>query len=206
MTPKNLSFVLVVILPVAAVGLLLVAPLITVGVVGTFGVIAIGRVRAGGLGLPLRVACCVAAVVATVIVACRYLSGDNRDQRSEEVENGGREFHDEVKVKGLLVIKVEFGLGTMQMQNGKRILVEYERRSEGGLNRLRERGRGGDVSLPVWSVSESQPASWRILNWTRESRGLRSGIPVELFRSSCSLNGDATAILRILVDNAKTEK
>lgn len=58
-------------------------------VVGTLRVVAIGGVRAGGLGLP-----CVAAVVATVIVACRYLSGDNYDQRSEKVEKSGGEFHD----------------------------------------------------------------------------------------------------------------
>jgi len=66
-----------------------------VGVVGTLGVVAIGGAGAGGLGLPLRVVASVAAVVATVIVACRHLSGDNCDQRSEEVEKGGREFHDE---------------------------------------------------------------------------------------------------------------
>lgn len=85
--------ILIVIPPfVVVVGLLLVAPLITVGVLGTLGVITIRGVRAGGLGLPLRV---VAAVVATAIVACRYRGGDNCDQRSEEVEKAGREFHDE---------------------------------------------------------------------------------------------------------------
>lgn len=84
--------------------LLLVAPLIMVWVVGT---LAIGRAGTGGIGLPLRVVACVAAVVATVIVACRYLGGDNCDQHSEEVEKGGREFHDEGW----------FGwVGTMQIQ------------------------------------------------------------------------------------------
>ena len=59
------------------------------------GTLAIGRAGTGGIGLPLRVVACVAAVVATVIVACRYPGGDiNCDQRSEEIEKGGREFHE----------------------------------------------------------------------------------------------------------------